>query len=62
MKKVYFNTFNNIALIINDKAKTITTSKVNKLGDLKDCFTYHVSMTRIKEVFTFYRNSQFKRA
>ena len=62
MKKVYYNTFNNVALIINDKARTITTTKVNKLGDLKDCFTYHVSMTRIKEVFTFYRNSRFERA
>lgn len=62
MKKVYFNTFNNIALIINDKAKTITTSKLSNIGALKDCFAYHVSMTRIKEVFTFYRNSHFERA
>ena len=62
MKKVYYNTFNNIALIINDKARTITTKKLNSIGSLKDCFTYHVSMTRIKEVFTFYQNSQFERA
>ena len=61
MAKVYYNLFNNIAVVIDDKAKTITTSKFNEL-DVKGYALYPAKARRLKEVFRFYRNSGYARA
>lgn len=61
MKKVYYNVFHNLVVIIDEKNKTITTGKYTE-ANLKGCFIYPAKTTRLKEVFRYYRNSGFARA
>lgn len=61
MLKVYYNTFHNLAVIIDEKAKTITTKKYSEVN-LKGCAFYSSKAQRLKEVFRIYRNSGFARA
>ena len=49
MKKVYFNLFNNKAIIINETSKTFSLVKATDMK-ASGCFTYHVSLRRMIEI------------
>ena len=51
MTKLYFNTFNEIGILINETDRTYKVIKGDLVRKIKSLFYYRVNMARMKEVY-----------